>query len=287
MKNKMIQKCLLLASSLVFALSISVSAETPQEKGRRIMEEIRTLPALEKMMSETILDIYDAQGEKLFSKRSRTASYTKNFRDPDAKLSRSISYFYAPPDDKGNGALMIENAEGEDDQWIYLKGLRKPKRIIGSDKSSSFMGSDFSNGDISAKDIDDSNYTWLATETVAFKGKGIKVEKIQSAFKEQQLREDYGYSRTIAWMHPGSGLPFKMEMYNLNGQLYKRAQLLSFTIRKNRDGKKVFIPTGMEMENVIKGTKTIMNMDNIRTGDAAKNVEPEIFSVEYLTRRWW
>ncbi|MBU2513948.1 outer membrane lipoprotein-sorting protein [bacterium] len=270
-----------------FVFFCSVQAETAQEKGRLLMEQIDVLPKLEKMISETVLDIYDSQGNKLFSKKSRSANYIQDFRDNDKKLSRSISYFYAPADDKGNGALMIENKDEDDDQWIYLKGLRKPKRIIGSDKSSSFMGSDFSNGDVSARDIDDSNYTWLATEKIEFKGKNLTVEKIEGSFKDEQMKNDYGYSKSIVWMHIQSGLPFKMELYNLNGQLYKQAQLLGFAIKKNRDGEKVFIPTALEMKNVIKGTKTIMEVKQIKTGDDAAQIDPSIFKTDYLTRKWW
>ncbi len=257
------------------------------QKGRQIMDSVDALPLIEKMISETTLDIFNSQGSLLFSKRSRTASFVQDFRDQDKKLNRSLSYFYAPADDKGNGALMIEKAGMDDDQWIYLKGLRKPKRIIGSDKSSSFMGSDFSNGDVAARDIDDSNYLWLATEKITFKNKTLKVEKIQSTFKDPQMRKDYGYSKNIVWIHVKSGLPFKMELYDLNGQLYKRATLLGFTIKKNRDDKKVFIPSSMEMKNVIKGTKTVMTMKNIKTEKTAGKVKPEIFKIDYLTRKWW
>lgn len=272
---------------LSFFLVSTLQAETAQEKGRTLMEKVDGLPTMEKMISENVLNIYDSQGKKLFSKKSRAASYVKDFRDTDNKLSRSIAYFYAPADDKGNGALMTENKDKDDDQWIYLKGLRKPKRIIGSDKSSSYMGSDFSNGDVSSRDIDDSNYTWLATEKFNFKGKKLTVEKIEGSFKEEQMRSDYGYSKSIVWIHIQSGLPFKMEIYDLNGQLYKQAKLLSFTIKKNKDGKKVFIPTGLEMKNVIKGTKTIMQVKNIKTGKAVAKIKPGIFKTDYLTRKWW
>ncbi len=274
-------------SVLCLVIASTVNAETPEQKGRKIMEQVDSLPVMERMISETVLYIYDTQGKKIFSKKSRNANFTTDFRDKDKRLRRSLSYFYAPADDKGNGALMIEIDGDDDDQWIYLKGLRKPKRIIGSDKSSSFMGSDFSNGDMSARDIDDSNYTWLATEKVTFKNKKLTVEKIQSIFKDDKMKDDYGYSKNIVWMHVNSGLPLKMEMYNLSGQLYKTAHLKSFSVKKNRDGKKVFIPTGMEMKNVIKGTKTVMEMKKIKTGKAAAKIKPDIFKTDYLTRKWW
>ncbi|NQU62723.1 MAG: outer membrane lipoprotein-sorting protein, partial [SAR324 cluster bacterium] len=175
-------------------------AETPQEKGQRIAETVDAHPALEKMIAETVLHIYDAQGQRIFSKKSRMATFTENFRDPKKRLRRSLSYFFSPADDKGNGALMIEIQGDDDDQWLYLKGLRKPKRVLGSDKSTSFMGSDFSNGDVAARDMEDYNYTWLSTETIPFKNKNLTVEKLESTFKSKQRSEDYGYSKSIAWI---------------------------------------------------------------------------------------
>ncbi len=282
--------CLFSMLSLLFTINTMAD-----EKGRKIMEAVDSLPAIEKMISETVLDIYDAQGKKLFSKKSRTGSFITDYKNKDKRLRRSISYFFAPADDKGNGALMIEVADGEDDQWIYLKGLRKPKRVMGSDKGSSFMGSDFSNGDISAKDIDDSEYTWLGTEKLSTlyaskkkkKKVSLKTEKIQSIFKSASLRDDYGYSKSIIWINVKSGLPLKVEYYNLSGQLEKSATLKSFTLKKNKDGKKIYIITSLEIKNVVKGTKTVMKVKKIKTGKAAAKVNPAIFKTKYLTRKWW
>jgi Outer membrane lipoprotein-sorting protein len=274
-------------STLLIPASL-VLAETPQEKGWQIAKKVDNLPSIERMTSEAIFKIYDAQDKLVFTKKSRAASFMENYSDPENKLSRSISYFFAPADDKGNAALMIEKPGDEDDnQWIYLKGLRKPKRVIGSDKSSSFMGSDFSNGDVAARDINDSTYTWLASESINFKGKKIQTEKILVEFKDQKMREDYGTSKMISWIHPKTGLIFKGEVYDLNGQLSKKMRLLSFTTKKNRDGKRVFMVTGMEMKSVLKGTKTVMNTKNIRVEKQTKKVSPSMFNVSYLTRKWW
>jgi len=287
MNIKFLKKMIALVVLACLTITSPLLAETPQEKGQKIMEKIDKRPVLEKMIAETVLNIYDAQGKKIFSKKSRMASYTENFRDHKKRLKRSLSYFFSPADDKGNGALMTEIEGDDDDQWLYLKGLRKPKRVLGSDKSSSFMGSDFSNGDVAARDINDYNYTWLGTEKIKFKNKTLAVEKIESAFKNKQLSADYGYNKTVVWIHAKSGLMFKSEMYNLSGQLSKTMKLLSFSVKKNRDGKKIFMATGIEMKNALKGTKTVMNMKNVKTGKAAAKIKPGIFKVDYLTRRWW
>ncbi|MBU2513315.1 outer membrane lipoprotein-sorting protein [bacterium] len=287
MRNRIKKLGVLFGVLLILPLSVLI-AETPQEKGWQIMKAVDEMPTVEKMTSEAIFSIYDSQEKLIFTKKSRAATLKIDYKDPEKRLSRSISYFFSPADDKGNGALNIEHAgEEDDDQWIYLKGLRKPKRVIGSDKSSSFMGSDFSNGDVAARDIEDSVYTWLGSEDIVFKGKKIPVEKIEAEFKDQKKKEDYGYSKNVIWIHAKTGLVFKGEMYDLNNQLSKTMNLLSFTVQKNRDGESVFLTTGIEMKNVLKGTKTIMESKNIRVEDQTGNVDPSIFNISYLTRKWW
>ncbi len=283
----MIKTGSLIAGILTLTLSYNAIAETSQEKGYNIMEAIEALPSTERSLSENIFRIYDATGNLAFTKKARSASFTMNYKEPKKRIRNSISYFYSPADDKGNSALMLEKLNEDDDQWLYLKGLRKPKRVLGSDKSSSFMGSDFSNGDLSPPELDEATYNWLGSETISFKNKNIPVEKIEVQFKDAQKREDYGYSKTILWIHPQSGMAFKGEIYDLQGQLFKKMELQSFKVVKNKDGQKVFTPTGMEMRNVLKGTRTEMEVTNLRTAASAANVSPDIFSLQYMTRKWW
>jgi len=278
----------LMITLLIFLIPFSsILAETAQEKGRKIMEKIDRLPVLEKVLNQISLFIYDSQGKIVFTKKVRGAQYYSDYQNASKRLIHTLSYFYAPADDKGNGSLSVEVANDDDDQWIYLKGLRKPKRIIGSDKSSSFMGSDMTNGDMAPKNIDDSNYTWLGSETVLYKNKKIAVEKVAAEFKKKQMQQDYGRSKAVIWVHLKSGLVFKAEQYDLNKQLFKTTRLLSFKVLKNKDKKRVFIMTGSEVKSVLKGTKTVMKMSKIRTGSAAASVRQDIFKTTYLTRRWW
>jgi hypothetical protein len=284
------QFTLILTTLLVLTsfFSTIIFAETAEEKGYRIMKAVDQLPTFEKTFMESVFKIYDASGKRLFTKKFRSASFNTDYKDPAKRLSKAISYFYAPADDKGNAALMMEKPGDEDnDQWMYLKGLRKPKRIIGSDKSSSYMGSDFSNGDISRGDFDDYNYKWLATEKYKFKKKTLKLEKIEIIFKDEQDRDDYGYSKMVALIHPASGMIFKGDSYNLDGLHIKTMEMLSFKAIKNKDGKKVFTPTGMKMSSLTKGTKTIMETKKIIVEKKAKKITAKIFKLDYLTRRWW
>jgi len=61
---------------------------------------------------------------------------------------KTISTFLTPADVKGTKTLTHEHVDRDDDQWLYLPALKRVKRIASSNKSGSFMGSEFSYEDI-------------------------------------------------------------------------------------------------------------------------------------------
>ena len=48
---------------------------------------------------------------------------------------------------------LLDDPDRDDDQWLYLPALRKTKRIASSDKSGSFMGSDFNYSDMTSRNL--------------------------------------------------------------------------------------------------------------------------------------
>jgi hypothetical protein len=85
----------------------------------------------------------------------------------DGGLARSRIEFLSPPDVAGTRFLVIENAGREDDQFLYLPALKRVRRVAGSQKNQSFMGSDFSYADLEGRDVEGASYRRLGDETVA------------------------------------------------------------------------------------------------------------------------
>ncbi|MCK4739413.1 MAG: outer membrane lipoprotein-sorting protein, partial [Deltaproteobacteria bacterium] len=56
---------------------------------------------------------------------------------------KALSIFDTPRDVKGTAFLTFSHKSGDDDQWLYLPALKRVKRISSSNKSGSFMGSEF------------------------------------------------------------------------------------------------------------------------------------------------
>ncbi|MCF6253370.1 MAG: outer membrane lipoprotein-sorting protein, partial [Thiomicrorhabdus sp.] len=95
--------------------------------------------------------------DKHNNQRVRTMQqFEKDFENE----SRSVIFFLAPKDVKNTAFLTFDydDSDRDDDQWLYLPALRQTKRIVSSDKSSSFMGSDFSYADMTSRSLDDYTY---------------------------------------------------------------------------------------------------------------------------------
>ena len=77
-----------------------------------------------------------------------------------------MTRFSSPADVKNTVSLLIENAEGDDDIWIYLPALKKVRRLVAANKRDAFVGTDFSYGDMIGHKVDDWQHTIAGEETI-------------------------------------------------------------------------------------------------------------------------
>ena len=141
----MILKTLLIAS---LTLS-SLMAITAQE----IAQKVHDRDDGDNSTSKMKMTLIDKNGKK----RVRDLkTYTKDKGEDKLKLM----FFLTPADVRNTGFLTYdyEDSNKDDDQWLYLPELKKVKRIASSDKSSSFMGSDFTYSDMTSRNVDDYTY---------------------------------------------------------------------------------------------------------------------------------
>ena len=92
----------------------------------------------------------------------------KTFTKDKGQDTWKLQFFLSPADVKDTGFLTYDYYEGDrdDDQWLYLPDLHKTKRIATSDKSSAFMGSDFSYADMTQRVLDEWTYKLLKESEV-------------------------------------------------------------------------------------------------------------------------
>jgi hypothetical protein len=146
-------------------------------------------------------------------KRTRDIkSYGKDF----GADTHQIMFFKSPADVKNTAFLTYDydNANKDDDQWLYLPALKKVKRIPSADKSGSFMGSDFSYFDMTDRDLEDYDFK-LIKET---KVRGHAAWMIEGTPRNKKVIKESGYTKTVAIVRKDNMMVVRAINYMKNGK---------------------------------------------------------------------
>jgi hypothetical protein len=143
-----------IALVLVTGTAASVAADDPI--AREIMEKVDARDDGDNRISDMYMTLIDKNSHE---RVREITSYIKDFGEDTYR----ILSFQSPADVQGTGFLTYDydDSARDDDQWLYLPALRKTKRIASSDKSGSFMGSDFNYSDMTSRDLEDYDFTLL------------------------------------------------------------------------------------------------------------------------------
>jgi len=195
-----------LTSALLFLLVLLQPgyspAQTPEEKGLSIaVEADRRDTGYGDSMAEMVMILRNRHGEESLRRiRFRTLEVEN---DGD----KSLTIFDSPKDVTGTAFLNFTHKFGDDDQWLYLPALKRVKRISSSNKSGSFMGSEFAYEDIASQEIEKYTYKWLRDE-ICDNMECFVVERYPRDMKNS------GYSRQVAWLDKEEYRTLKVEYYD-------------------------------------------------------------------------
>jgi hypothetical protein len=205
----------------------------------------------ENMEMISMLTIEDANQQQ----RIRTiTSARKRFGSTQKMLLR----FLSPPEVRGTAMLVFDHSEKNDEMWIYMPALNKVRRIISSEKGKSFMGSEFSNADMSKPNPADYEYEKLPDEFLD----GKECYVLDLAAREADIARELGYHRKKIWIDKKTFLTQKIVFFDRAGQALKMA---SFT-RYEQINPGRFLALSMKMENLINHRKSFLEVDKVQAG---------------------
>jgi len=252
---------------------IVICLQLPAQSGptaEEIFDKSRETSKIAGMEVLSTLKIFDNRGRE----RTRETSMASRLFDKGATEKRIIR-FRSPADVEGTGMLIFDYEEQNDDMWIYMPALRKTRRIVSTEKSKSFMGSEFSNGDMSAPSMEDFNSRLAGTETI----NGIPCWKLELIPLDADIEDEFGFSKKITWIGKEDYVTRKAEYYDLDGELWK---VMTASGIKNIDpAAKKYLATRMEMDNIQSGRKSVFIMDKIQFNP---RVSEDYFTISYLER---
>jgi len=147
----------------------------------------------------------------------------KNIRKDYGPDTRSIIFFLSPADVRNTAYMSYdwEDEAKEDDSWLYLPALSKVKRIASSDKSGSFMGSDFTYSDINGIQIRDWEYTFVRQSETLDKGVTWVVQGLPKEASKSKVLEETGYLKTMMWIRKDNFMLVKGKYWVKQGHKIK------------------------------------------------------------------
>jgi outer membrane lipoprotein-sorting protein len=230
------------AASIVQASRDRINANTESSRSRMV------ITAKNGSTTERVIDQYgkdDAQGK-----------------------SRTVIVFQQPASVRGTRFLTLENATGDDDQWIFLPSLGKVRRIASSEGGGSFMGTDMSYDDISSvnREVDKDTHTLLREETY----NGAACYVIQSIPKDSS----YQYAKMLSWIDKSTKVSHRLEGYDRRGNLVKTLESSNF-----KDVQGYLTAMQMKVTTVAESTSTTVYTDIIKYNDP---IPDSVFTTRFL-----
>jgi len=181
--------------------------------------------------------------------------------------------FLSPSDIRGTKTLLIEHAGKDDDIWIYLPAMKKVRRLVSNNKKDSFVGTDFSYGDVIGHKPEDWNHKLLKEEIID----GRKCYVIESTPKNSDVKNNSGYSKRISWIDKESFITVQGEIYDLGGELLKKTVFGNIQKVDPQNGK--WQAMTLTSENVQSNHKTVITFKNFKANIGVKD---DIFTARYL-----
>jgi hypothetical protein len=216
------------------------------------------------------MQIFDDKGNERVRKIAQISKLTS-----DEKTEKRLIRFLEPADVKGTGLLTFDYKEGDDDIWLYMPALRKTRRIVSSDKAKNFMGSEFSYADMTPPTLDDFQFNLLEPGEID----GIPCYQIEWIPKDDDIAEENGFSRRIAFIDQSNFVIRKALYYDLDGELQK--ELIIHEVKELDTKLHRFRAVHLEMKNLINGRRSVLRNDQIVFNP---DISDEYFTTRYLER---
>jgi uncharacterized protein len=256
--------------SLLFLVLCWNPLQAQDLNAKEIMQKNFLVSRVADMSVKNKLTLYNASGQT----RLRVTNLNSKLQKNNIDYFRMIR-FVEPADVKGTGVLTIEHSGGDDDVWVYLPALKKSRRIASSEKSSSFMGTEFSYADILSAKVEDYNHKLLKSEKL----NDTECYVIESVPVSPKIVEETGYGRKVSWIRKDNFVENKVEYYDKAKNILKTLVTDQITEVDKKNHK--WISLSREMTNHQTSRRTLMEITDVKVNTGIKENQ---FSIKYLER---
>ena len=245
----------LLASSLVFAISTAgANAQDELARGDAVITAVdQHENGYENLQSNVTMILENAKGQR----RERHLDVYTLELTPLGDRRKFI--FNRPADINGTAILVHSNVIKNDDHWIYLPAFNRVKRIASSNKSTPFVGSEYSYEDLSSQEKEKYVNRYIGEAMVD--GQACDVVERTPDFPHS------AYSKLLAYIDIKDHRYRKVEYFDKKGQHMKTQHLKEYQLFEDR----YWLPTETVMINHETDKTTSMLWDDIQLKQGHKD----------------
>lgn len=189
--------------------------------------------------------------------------------------NRRMTRFLSPQDIRGTVSLLTEHASDDDDIWIYLPALKKVRRLVANNKKDSFVGTDFSYGDVIGHKVGEWQHQLVREEAVD----GEPCYVIESTPKNETVKSNSSYSKRINWIRKDNFVTVKTDIWDQGGQMLKTCKFNDIHLVDPARAK--WQAMHLEATNVQTGHRTIVRIENFKLNPQIKD---DFFTARYMER---
>eukprot|EP00919_Chromeraceae_sp_WS-2016_P043660 GHVR01104257.1.p1 GENE.GHVR01104257.1~~GHVR01104257.1.p1 ORF type:complete len:264 (-),score=20.98 GHVR01104257.1:10-801(-) len=184
--------------------------------------------------------------------------------------TRYMMVFDWPGDIRGTALLTHSFDKTQDSQWLYLPAAGRVKKISGTGRSGSFVGSEFSYEDMVEQDASSYRHVWLRDEACPNGAGTCHLLQRTPVYKS-------GYSRQAVRIDTNALRYQLIQYYNRQGQLNKTLTMRNYKKYKGR----FWRPSQMTMVNHLTGKSTTLAWKNYQFN---VGLQPSQLTREAMTR---
>ncbi len=263
LKEEVMKVGMIVAAAAVMLVSLPGFARSATPDAEALMKEahLAMFYAGDDGISEVEMKIVNSKGKE------RVREFTMMRLDiEDGGRQMYYTYFRKPHDVSRLTFLVHKLPEENDSRWLYIPSVDLIKRISSDDKSSSFVGSDFTYEDVSGRHWTEDTHTFLREDE--YDGRAVYV--VESKPKKKYK----GFTRKVTFIDKENHLVLREEYFK-KGDTPERV----FTAETVEVIDGIPTPTFRKMENIKKNQYTTVEFSGIRYN---VGLDESIFTERYL-----
>ena len=233
------------------ALNAPADEGTPEQAGLQIAQDARARgEGFDNFTARQVMVLRNRQGQE-----SRRQLRVKVL-EVEGDGNKSMFLFDEPRDVKGTALLVHAHREAADEQWLYLPALKRVKRISSSNRSGSFMGSEFAYEDMGAQEVERFTYRYLGDEPCG----DLTCTVTERAPQDKKS----GYRRQVVWHDRDEVRVWKVDYYDRKDEHLKTLTMGDYEQYLGR----YWYAGSMTMVNHLSGKSTVLTWSEFEFGTA-------------------